>query len=86
MIINLFRKTNLRQCFAHSELSRGQFRYIHMIDYNVLVKDDGIAVGLGSQESVHGILLKGKGYRIVFTDMHLCKFLTKCDLKGVIKQ
>ena len=52
MIISLFRKTNLRQCLAHSELSGSEFRYIDMIDYNVLVKDDGIAVGLGSQETV----------------------------------
>ena len=76
MIINLFRKTNLRQCLAHSKLSGGKFRYIHMIDYNVLVKGDGIAVGLGSQGIVYEILLKGKGYRIVFTHMQLCKFLT----------
>lgn len=48
MIINLFRKTNL----AHTELSGGKFRYIDVIDYNVLVEDDGIAVGLGSQEIV----------------------------------
>lgn len=47
-----------------------------MIDYNVFVKGDGIAVGLGSQGTGPEILLKGKGYRIVFTHMQLCKFLT----------
>lgn len=47
-IINSFEKKkgkeNNKQCLSHKELSGSKFWHIHIIDYNVLIKDESIVV------------------------------------------
>lgn len=43
-MINSFKKNNNKQYLSHKELSGSKFWHSHIIDYNVLIKDESIAV------------------------------------------